>query len=1812
MSRINIIASFKIYSLSDTYYAVGSSLTGSFGPFRLGKGEELYVGDAAALKVDKDALAAFEDPDGGGQLVSKVIPLGENYGDFKIRLYAENDLGIRSAYVEADKLIIAPDITGTFRFQDVSVRNLKHLKPSAFGAITQVPNKSNNELRVSSEFIGKEFTLQWRLRAPYGVSGNARGIVDENTDFFDHFKISFHKAPTNGADAPFDGDWEELLVPDSFGSPISAAELSAYYNFHLSLSKDQIAQIYGEEARNIYIKIVGRDLYYNSVEDADKPAHEFSALVSLENRKTELDSCFAELYGKNLEISYTNKDPDFSNEDIFITQYIEEDGEFVRVGDKSFAGPGQTLSYEQDWSSASSPHKYKYVITLGDSYGLCGYYGVKVPGSSGSNIGAQKSSLDAALTDATPLESVLEVGAIDIAESGSSFVISWNVVDGRGHQVELDENGEFRMFSPAKQFGEQINDVSGFSCRFDCPEEYVTNAGSSIKTPDFGRDMFALSGENFKNSSPTIKSITPEFPLEVSKDRSFVLTKEQNASLYRSWFNENNHNHRTSEVRVLYKQLTGDDVRNYGETADFYAIDAQRKIKVTVILMGQTGRVIDSKTKEAHNPPPSIKVDKIDRQSAGKVVFEAPYSERVSTVRVYRRPYKKYHETAIFVDSNGVEKTYEEWLGLDDRSGYSYQEEASTKLEYIPRIHNVDKEPNSSNQEISIYNNKSDNYFAEINSTDTSADRLKLMLYNTGIEVNGDSGEYKFGHMDGFHVGTSPGGGNFANSPTHGLDINRGDSVSYIDEPPVLRLNGVPQPASYDYVVIPYDDFGSGIAFDVGKVNVNPPSIASLDEDGAIGVLDFDPPEPISNLTIEGSNKTFFLEWEGSLSHDVDYYNLIYIRDTRSDTQRLDDDYITTEKGSSKPLNFNGVGSFVHASSEFHAKDLKFSSAPDVPINDWENDYQGGYEKDNYVAYSKTKASGQKSVKRLYKSTADNNTSEPTKSPTWQLMANCQVYLDGSIVYQDDVITREREDSSTWGLIYWQADKAYSANDIVFSDGLCYKALSDIPLEPSVEIDDTSKWKEVTGVSIQEIRIPRQETSLSVVADTNDRGYFFFESVDRSGNRSRIHANPSLDSTQGPNAYAYTLGQSELRDIKDFEKNLSKEFPNAILLRPKDPFDIKDNSWLRWKSHYIYSRGRAHFVKGGEISLTDSKFVDQASTEYIGYVYWDPEYGYDVGTSQFSKPPDELSEPEAIRDNSLDVGDLKSNIEGKLADETYQHFAFYSFCTGNPGSNTYNALDDGVKLSDSNLGLDALITKLNGLTDQDKIHDDADKFGSFGVHIPKSEKLLTQDAKSLLREGSFQIARVDKIDDQYSVEHNFVAFNNATIGQAWVSNATITNAQITDLKADKITTGEIGSHNITIGNSLIPSVENGKLVDGQLGSEGVPSSTSEYRYGAISSKGFGHNTHGKAGFFISGDGQFGFQTKTGGLFLRDSAQTGQPSELIFRGIWHSEEGLPTLFMDMESNVQNITFDEHASNHFYYSSNDDLPSQSTNVYGTETQIIYPANGSAVVDFTVDNAYHNDGTPYTNEQLKFKIYANGDPTQVVGPEELANILEENTLNVYRKKVPSENESFPLWVSKTVWLSYTEGQRDLYEDMSTSGIGLVDPSNINKGGSFALNFVDGDFIHFTGAAIDSAGDAVDAIIENLDEESLLDDNERAALETAGTKIWPIADSYTVELTIVAQTDPYNSQKSMYYKEDLVNKDGDIYRAKKTLLKSEYGGLIPGVEDTDSWEKIASTSDASLPSYIEKKKKTINIFRKDQPANLVEFSLAPQGGTI
>ena len=153
MSRVNILAKFKIRSLSDDYYIVGTSEFGDF-TRKLGSGRDLVVGDISALMQGGELTdAAAQD----GVEVHVPISLGENYGNFMIRLYAQNELGIRSPYIEFEKNILPADVSGSFRFSDLSVAGIGINKPDFEFSVKKKPSKSSNFYIKESEFIDQSF-----------------------------------------------------------------------------------------------------------------------------------------------------------------------------------------------------------------------------------------------------------------------------------------------------------------------------------------------------------------------------------------------------------------------------------------------------------------------------------------------------------------------------------------------------------------------------------------------------------------------------------------------------------------------------------------------------------------------------------------------------------------------------------------------------------------------------------------------------------------------------------------------------------------------------------------------------------------------------------------------------------------------------------------------------------------------------------------------------------------------------------------------------------------------------------------------------------------------------------------------------------------------------------------------------------------------------------------------------------------------------------------------------------------------------------------------------------------------------------------------------------------------------------------------------------------------------------------------------------------------------------------------------------------------------------------------------------------------
>lgn len=2047
-SRVNILVSFKIYSKTDTYYLVGSSNAGSF-THKLGKGwSDDGSPDLYHSRIDASEIGNLES---NGFLVSKVVPLGEKYGDYRMRMYAENELGIRSAYVELDKVIPAPDIDGTFRFNSIYVDRLTEEKPSAYSVVRKSPRRAaptlelDNSLVVESEFVGRSALIKWDLKAPYGFTGSPKGTVVQpsNIDLFEslfsHFEIYFYKenpeekistqddvnTPPVGS-AVFDSELpvSEVgqIVDLSFDKRVGEKIIDED-NFEVGFSKNFIENLMGDGERFIYIKVVGKDIFYNSADD--KYMHRFSGVIKVENTRSRIEEAFADLYGNQMTLSYVNRDRDFQGGKVILRSFTSQDNTtWVHSDSAVLNSAGASNVFKQKWSSPTNRNYYKYILEIHDAYGFCGYHSISSKGVlkdfftkklTGETQGedTQEKALDVAIADSYAWQSERKIGSISIKENGSSFDVSWSVVDSQGHLINPPAPSRDSSGVPIFTMGDriEIEDLAGFTVDFKCPDEYI-NSGNSFPVRDaFDLGILGIESEDqsgnktYKAGSPDNSSgqllipetigitdgvLTAENQLSINLDTSIQLTKEENADLYRSWFNDLNYDDvpANSEFRVLYKENNNANVGSY-KNKGFYAVDAQRRIKLAVSLIDSEGRIIDTKISEGYNAPPRIlvkqglssdpsSVSSASVRSTDLVEFKLSLNEKTNTVGIFRRPVEVPNQHPV-----GHSDFEDKYYGVGGES-------------------NVDKtrvdDPDHA-KPISVYNSKDLDYFAE--GVATSAD---VMLYGFGVEmdrwvkdddpedfisnaeyvalpddaeamVDAGASNHKKQYVrfevtgrnisnvgeGGFFTAFIDSKGNRANSDSFGTKnflaggrvIGSDNSITIIDQPPLIREQGLLRRKApgtqYDYMLLPFDSFGTGEAWLPDRVNFYGGVLFSQDENGAIGTLDFDTPFPPEGLQIKGANKTFFMEWQPPAfeAGDVDFYNLYYINDSRSETDRLGLGGADTRIADGDILRFN-KDEYVHEDSEFHAMDLDFQAENNNTFGSvvpWENET---YSKNHYVK-SRPRGDSSKAF-RLYKSNAATTASDiPGKSNLWDEQVNVQLWENGTAVHRDDVKFNERASlpevdggggSQTFSLIYYSSFKTYNPGQIAFRDNKCY-----ICTGVTTGNFNAQSWSLVEGVSIEEIKIPITETSLTVVADTNDKAYFFFESVDRIQNRSKLHVDPTKPESE-TNEYTHQLGKSTLKDIDNFEQELSAEFPNAIMLRPSDPFEIVDsenydNAKIKWKGHYLYNDGYGYFIPSGEMFLrSDTTHIkDKAidSSEFIRYIYWNPRYGYNTNASSWTE---RITENTTVRENQLpyrkksghdeaptrissetfdelqqtrwvakanssvtarevfsDPGgsdyyewsssmyeevpaadrDTDSSLSDKESDTDIDYRAYYSFSTGNPASQIYNRRQKNTDhwLSDP-IRSSVIWDELN--KDTDVIHETAAPvgFGTFGLHITRSESIKTNQSPEgnvtdgLLEDGGFQICRIDNIDGEYSHTINFEVFNNATIGQANISNATITSAQITDLSADRITAGIIGSHRIQIGNALIPEVTDGSLGDaqddshnggpGRVGPDGSLQgaaaddayTNSKYAYGSITSQGFDHTTQGKPGFFISGDGQFGFQTTNGGIYLRggldsDRNQDNSPTQLVIRGTLIQENSDPFVKMEMSSSVQNLSFNEHAENHFYYEQNGKY-----NIYGTETSVLRPSNGEVTVSYNIQNAYHTDGSPYDIDELQLIMYVDGDPSRTIDQKDVFKLIKSSALPTYQQR----------WVLKSLWhgntinrdstllapnqiLTSDPNDSSLYEEIlvqesSVHGeclvngsvdstrknktacdnnngawvpvvrdtgpnLGLNDIDDLNKGGSITFDFVGGRYgdtaelvdsepsmVFFTGAPINNPSD----IISRIEEEDLNDVGENP-----GSTLIPIADSVTIVLRMISRAPVWSSTQT-YLAGELVNHGGKVWRS-----------VHSGSNNKDQTPSSSSTYwDEEPAGEVIVEEKSVTIFRKDQPTNLASIDLVSTGSGI
>ena len=161
---------FNVNDLESSYEVVGSSDNYSF-QYELGRGYNL---------VD------FE-----GEAFQRSISLEGNYGEFDVRVFAVNDVGVRSAFIETGIDISAPEFKGTFTLNNLRVNNLPI--DSNIGSVNTVePQFQGDSLSVESEYINKNAEISWELIPPSGHFKEGQSLREEllSDRFFDKFEIT--------------------------------------------------------------------------------------------------------------------------------------------------------------------------------------------------------------------------------------------------------------------------------------------------------------------------------------------------------------------------------------------------------------------------------------------------------------------------------------------------------------------------------------------------------------------------------------------------------------------------------------------------------------------------------------------------------------------------------------------------------------------------------------------------------------------------------------------------------------------------------------------------------------------------------------------------------------------------------------------------------------------------------------------------------------------------------------------------------------------------------------------------------------------------------------------------------------------------------------------------------------------------------------------------------------------------------------------------------------------------------------------------------------------------------------------------------------------------------------------------------------------------------------------------------------------------------------------------------------------------------------------------------------------------------------
>ena len=1343
MASSGIFIKFRIFSLTDSYFAVGSSSRGSFNK-NLGTGRELLAGRSSA-NIDN------------GIEVYASIDLGGTFGNFNVRLYAENELGIRSAYDEKVTQIMGNDLgDNTFSFAEVFCEDSEVISRSMSGTMFT----AGNTVDINLNFAGNAPTISWSLFAPPGHPSEGEAI-SSNTPFdrlLRGFDLCIYRETATGVFTKVDSVAEQKIIQDAFPEwDYDNGKWWIGFVFEIDFSETIFRALSGSfNNRKIKLELTARTLTFA----ADTVEKTCTLNLILENEKTKLLSQFINTIKNDFHFSFEADDIDFKR--VLLKQYIKNglSSSWSLASKKEVANlssaekKSASIVVSQKWSNgrpnSEYRNQYQYVIEVYDAFGLSAVY---CPKSTGLVEIAENYNV----TDTTGkiFESTVRIDNIAITPVQNKFNVSWALTDLNGNSIVFKEDEL-----------DQIAVIQGIVGYFyDASGTHVV-------------DAFKITNDSRFNSIVNKNDLRLiDLKQETFKTIIDNITFEENA--------------------VIQTGLNGGN-----------DTEANRTLNFRLAILDAAGQVIDEDTVSGTNAKPVIKRDGAGGQefsfdvfdTIGSVKFNLEFNEEISHIEIYRRPQLKPTST----------KTYGQKSPSGTGEGdYSLTEDTVKAAQYNADPATID--------------------FGEDAGT---KDR------STGAGFDFKEAKYLV------KTQTTEG----ANS----LSINDDNQSTLFDENvPLLRTSDssgkkvLENFTEYDYILVPYDDFGPGDNFIVNQVKVASYKLFSRNDRGFVGALDTSAPSAPASGGVKTSFKNWFLEWDTPADGEKSIeYKVTMVRDHRT-AQDID---------SGSNISFTKA-----ATNKDYVK--------------WSRDVTGTAVNDLHMA-TIFRADGTRAEISVVENTTDSiyldrritnitNTSGVltlngfnSSSPASPLSPTNYVTVE-QFMCSTTSLQIEGETNQTGYFFIEAIDKAGNRSGFLELDAGYTLGQTKVTDIASFEQDITGKLPGAVAL------VPSDPFSVSG-SDLSWSNHFIY----KDGEAHYIPAG-SISLTK--------------------ELFVGTDIPSSVVSGHDEWANANANRFIK----YIY------WNKDGGYDSSDEEFkkavdaTDEAAWKKVNDV--DQNITFQTqGYYSFS-----MFNPSSAAYNIADSGNPALYNGTGLTHEDY----FGS----NPVKKDLDLeiFNDNTWKSHKKYGAGTAVSTdpVNvGIRKHYGIHMPLEAAGEMNSHGQRTSLVgaNSKDSSGNPQSGSIVIARVNKIGTSYSVSSAWHAFANAVIGSAMIDEASIKSAHVNDLTADTITGGTIQGHEIILGQKAEEANQHSNTITGN--SPGTNENKFS-RYGIIKSENYGGIYGGYPGFWINGDGTFSFSTTSG------SSLSFQNDELVLRGRLVQPSGKAVASVDVRSDVDTVVFNE---------------------------------------------------------------------------------------------------------------------------------------------------------------------------------------------------------------------------------------------------------------------------------------------------------------